>query len=255
MSPSRLALLLCALVGLLLASCASSPDKRILQHLNQDGFGKRYTGNAEEENYVTVGDTIEWSDSVNATNRGNGSVDIDGTVIVPEVGAVYIAGLTRTEVEALLTQKLAPYYTRTEILVKIKTQPKQFWIFGEVASAGPKPLKGDYTIFEAVMTSSPKDHTANLGRVKLIRADPQDPMVMSVNINDMLRSGDSTFNVHVQENDIIVVPPTMLAQIGYFIADIVTPFTTVFASVFQGLFSIANFSKFSNNNAIGGGIF
>lgn len=234
------------------AACRSAPDKRLLQYLNEDGFGRRYTGNAQQENYVTLGDKVTWLDAVNDANRGNGTVDIDGTIIVPECGAVSVAGFTRSEIEALLTQKLAPYYQRTEIQVQIVTKPKNYFVFGEVGTPGPKPLPGDWTIFDAVMTSGPKDHTANLARVKLIRADPQDPFVSVLNVSDMLRTGDSTFNVQIQENDIVIVPPTLLAQLGYFIGDLVTPFTTVFASVFQSLFAVANFNNFSkySNNGI-----
>ena len=44
--PARLA----ALVGLVaLAACSSSPDKRVLQYLNTDGFGKRYVGNSFQD--------------------------------------------------------------------------------------------------------------------------------------------------------------------------------------------------------------
>jgi protein involved in polysaccharide export with SLBB domain len=239
--------LLCAL-----GACRSAPDKRLLQYLNEDGFGRRYKGNAEQENYVTLGDGVTWVDAVNAANRGTGKVDIDGTIIVPECGAVSVAGFTRSEIEALLTQKLAPYYQRTEIQVQITTKAKTYYVFGEIAQVGAKPLPGDWTIFDAVMTSGPKDHTANLGRVKLIRADPQDPFVSVLNVADMLRTGDSTFNVLIQENDIVIVPPTLLAQVGYFIGDLVTPFTTVFATVFQSLFAINNFNNFGkfNNNGI-----
>jgi hypothetical protein len=44
-----------------------------------------------------------------------------------------------------------------------------------VATQGEQPFPGDLTIFEAVMRASPTKDTANLGRVRLIRADPQDP--------------------------------------------------------------------------------
>ena len=100
-----------ALQSVALTGCTSySPDKRILQHLNTDGFGKRYTGNAEEENYLTIGDRVTYVDSFNPELLASEVVDIDGTIIVPEVGAVNVAGLTRTEVEALLTQKFSPYF-------------------------------------------------------------------------------------------------------------------------------------------------
>jgi protein involved in polysaccharide export with SLBB domain len=247
------------LVGLLLLAatlaCQSPPDKRLLQYLNTQGFGKRYTGNAEEENYVTLGDSVVWQDLLNKEVRGNARVDIDGTIIVDEVGAVVVAGTTRTEIESLLTEKLAPYYQRTDIRVQIQTQLKTFFVFGEVQKSGAQQFKGDLTVFEAVMDSGPKDHSANLGRVRLIRADPVDPYVATINVNDVLRTGDSTFSgMHVQENDILVVPPTMLAQVGYFLSDLIFPFTEVFKSVFQGLLSVANFNKFGQGKkGFGGG--
>ena len=73
------------------------------------------------------------------------------------------------------------------------------------------PFPGDLTVFEAVMDAMPDDRTANLGRVRLIRADPRDPLIIYVNLAEMLEVGDSTFNIHIQERDIIVVPPTILA--------------------------------------------
>ena len=49
-APAALAALraLAVLVAFLLAACNTTPDKRVLQYLNTDGFGKRYAGNAEE---------------------------------------------------------------------------------------------------------------------------------------------------------------------------------------------------------------
>lgn len=239
-----LALLLACVLG---AACRSAPDKRVLQYLVQDGFGNRYTGNAEEENYVTIGDSVTYLDQLNPDNKGQGTVEIDGTILVPELGAVSVAGHTRSEIEALLTEKLSAYYKSTDISVKIQTQGKNYFVFGEVGAKGLKPFKGDLTVFEAVMTATPTEHTANLGRVRVIRADPRDPMVIVVNVAQMLRSGDSTFNIQVQERDIIFVPPTMLAQLGYFISDLISPFTTVFKSLITALFSLNNFSNFGNN--------
>ena len=62
-----------------LAGCTSTqPDKRVLQHLVQKGFGQRYTGNAEEQNYVTLGDTILINDAFNPELSGRAeTVDIE----------------------------------------------------------------------------------------------------------------------------------------------------------------------------------
>ena len=82
------------------ASCNTTPDKRALQYLNTDGFGNRYTGNAEEENYITIGGTLApgtfWATDPDClivdVQIGNG-VDIDevGYLGRHDVGAYLVA--------------------------------------------------------------------------------------------------------------------------------------------------------------------
>jgi protein involved in polysaccharide export with SLBB domain len=231
-------------VGLLaLAACTSSPDKRVLQYLNTDGFGKRYVGNVLHDDYLTVGDEVAFQDTYNTGLSGRERIGMDGTIDFDQAGRVWVAGMTREEAEVYLTEKAAAYYTQADVKVVLATNPKQFFIFGEVGATGPQKLLGDLTLFEVVMAAGPLENSANLGRVRLIRPDPVDPLVITANIGQMLQGGDSTFNPLIQDNDIIVVPPTMLAQIGYFISDLVFPFTTVFSTVFKGLLSINNFGN------------
>jgi len=196
-----------------------------LQYLNTDGFGHRYVGNAEEENYVSLGDNVLVFDELNPEHfQGvGGVVEVDGTLLLPEVGAVHVAGLTRSQLQAYLTQIYSPYYDETDIQVQISTEGKKFYIYGEVAQEGERTLEGDVTVFEVVMAAKPNDNTANLGRVRVIRADPVDPLIIIVPVTDMLKSGDSTFNIHVQERDIIFVPPTVLAELGYFVDTLLFP--------------------------------
>ncbi len=241
--PRLVLLLLCAT----LAACNTAPDKRILQYLNTQGFGKRYSGNAEEENYVAIGDTVSITDSYNEELSVSKPVDIDGTILLPEIGAVAVAGYTRTEIEALLMEKYSPYFDLLDIKVQIVTGGKKYFIYGEVSGPGEKNFPGDLTIFEAVMNAGPSKDTANLGRVRLIRADPRDPQVYEINIGDLLENGDSTFNMHVQELDIIFVPPTMLAQLGYFLDSMLFPVKQVLSGIGGAIFSLNQLSYYNSN--------
>jgi protein involved in polysaccharide export with SLBB domain len=237
--PLRSTLVLLGLLAcLLLQACNASPDKRALQYLNTDGFGNRYSGNAEEENWVAIGDKIGIHDAFN-TDLGIEStpVDIDGTVILPELGAVVVAGLTRTQIEALLMEKYSPYYDRLDIKVRIFTSNKKYFIFGEVEQQGAQDFPGDLTLFEAIMQARPKTDSGNLGRVRLIRPDPRDPFIQYFDLSDIITRGDSTFNVHVHERDIIYVPPTMLAEFGYFIDALLFPVKFVLESFSAAIFS------------------
>ena len=241
--------LLVAVALVLLSACSTQPDKRILQHLNTAGFGKSYTGNAEEENYITIGDTLVVTDTYQpAELKANERVAIDGTVLLPEIGAVTVAGMTRTEIEAFLMDKYSPYYDLLDIHVRILSREgKFFFLYGEVQDEGRKTFEGDLTIWEAVMEAVPDDETANLGRVKLIRADPRDPFIMYVDIGQVIESGDTTFNVKVHELDIIYVPPTMLAQIGYFINTLLFPVKMVLSGLGDAVLTLTNLSNMNRN--------
>jgi polysaccharide export outer membrane protein len=177
-------------------------------------------------------------------------VDIDGTVILPELGAVVVAGLTRTQIEALLMEKYSPYYDLLDIKVRIITNSKKYFIFGEVESPGEKDFPGDLSLFQAVMQATPKTDSGNLGRIKLIRADPRDPFIQYFDISDLFTRGDSTFNVHVHERDIIYVPPTMLAEFGYFLDALLFPVKFVLTSLSSAIFS---YSALVNGGYYGGG--
>lgn len=234
-SPARRGLCAAALAAALCACASTAPDKRLLQYLNDDGFGNRYTGNAEEQNYVTIGDTISITDAYHPDLTTTQQVDVDGTVVLREIGAVHVAGQTRSELEAFLMQKYAPYYEQLDIDVMLGTGGKFFFVFGEVRQEGKQPFPGDLTVFEAVMDAMPDDRSANLGRVRVIRADPRDPLIIYVNLAEMLEIGDSTFNIHIQERDIIVVPPTFLAEVGYFLTKLLFPVTEVFRELSSSL--------------------
>jgi protein involved in polysaccharide export with SLBB domain len=238
-----------------LPACSLTPDKRVLQYLNQEGFGHRYPGNAEEENYVTVGDSFRWSDQVDKAKRnGIAKIEIDGYAFIEGIGAVHVAGMTRNQLESYLTQKFAAIYKQTDVKVDtlLTASPKIYYIFGEVPVEGPQIFKGNLTIADAVWTARPDRVRANLGRIKLIRPDPVDPLVMRLDLRPLLTFGDSTDNVIIQERDIIVVPPTMLARLGNLLSAIISPFTALFSEIIMSLFRVNQFQNFGNagNNLV-----
>jgi len=245
--------LLCIGLACLVSCSATLENKRILQYLNQSGFGKRYYGNAQEQNYVSIGDTIQFLDTYNEDVRGTQVVDIDGTILLDEVGAVYVAGFTRNELESYLTQKLSTYYVDTDVKVNIRTGGKKvYYVMGQVHRAGPFPYSGDVTLFEAVTLAAPDEFGANLGRVRLIRADPRDPLVITADVTEIWSSGDSTYNVQVHEYDIVYVPPTLLQSAADLVSGLFVPITSVFRDVFYAIFAWDNpnflFRGRRNNN-------
>lgn len=170
--------------------------------------------------FVRLGDRLELTDAYHPEElKATELVASDGTVLLPELGPVQVAGLRRDEVVALLMEKYSEYYDHLDLQVRIVPARKSFFLFGEVADNGPREFEGDMTIWEAVMLNRPDMRTANLGSVRLIRPDPLVPAQITVDIARMNATGDSSLNVHVQEGDLVYVPrafsvPELLAQAG-----------------------------------------
>ncbi|MCP5021921.1 MAG: hypothetical protein GY930_09085 [bacterium] len=249
--PSRKPLLWFGLLAFMLSACSAtvSPDRRILQHLNTYGYGKAYAGNFLEESYATIGDTVEYKEKNHPDDEIEGSqvVQPDGTITVQEIGTVHVAGLTRSEIATFLSERMSLYYTDSAVIaVTISARDKQYFIMGEVGSEGAQTLAGELNVFDAILKASPEKSSANLGRVRLIRMDPVDPLIIPINFNDMLR-GDSTYNVSIRENDIIYVPPTMLAQFAYFLDDLLFPVKQVIRGL-GGAFFNTRRTNGSNNS-------
>jgi protein involved in polysaccharide export with SLBB domain len=206
--------LVLALFGL--ASC-SSPAQRVDPQASRSEPREPSAALVEQaEEFASIGDTLLISDSCNPAELTlRKKIDVDGTILLPELGAVAVAGYTRAELRKLLTEKWSPYFPRLDIEVEIaKTCTRKYFIYGEVGSPGEKPILGDLTLFEAVMQAGPSTSAADLGRVRLIRADPRDPSVFEVDLRERLRERGRSPGLAVCELDIIYVPPTLVAQFG-----------------------------------------
>lgn len=97
----------------------------------------------------------------------------------------------------------------TEEPAPLEGQGQKCFVVGRVENPGPHRFHGDLTLFEAIMQATPKPDAGNLGRVRLIRADPRDPFVEVFDLSGVFLRGDSTSNVHVHEGDVIDVQSTI----------------------------------------------
>lgn len=230
------ALVLMACLGA--QGCNHGATKRTTQYLNSDGFGKDYVGNPAEEAYAKPGDSIQIADQAHPEDLDLvAQIDFDGTVLLPEIGRINIAGFSRSEIEATLIQRYSSYYVDPpRIVVQVTTSSLEYYVVGEVRQEGAFTLKPNMTIFEAVLEAVPNQDSANLGRILLIRPDPIEPLRISFNMRDFVPGGDSTRNLPLRENDIVYVPPTLVAEFGYFLRAMLFPVTTVFQALGGALF-------------------
>ena len=157
----------------------------------------------------------------------------DGTVHLKLLGEVRVAGLTTHEVASKLQRELRAYYLDPTVYVTLaRTSSRVFYLFGEVAgngggldrSAASRPITGRDTVLN-VLTKYPPTHNAWLSQIKVIRPGPtpSQNQEMIIDFSRMMVRGDLRKNVLLQEGDILYVPPTPLAWIGYRIQELLQP--------------------------------
>lgn len=243
-SPKPALRLLCVVAALLLSACTGVEDKRIRELLNETGFGGRAEGVATVENYVAGGDAVVFFLDTGVVSQPGyeqlallmtpQAVGIDGTIHVPYVGNVMVLGLTERELEDLVQEQLQPLFKLPlgRITARIVNRGKYFYAFGEAVREGRLAMvSGDMTVFEAIALVQPTQ-LANLGRIRLVRPDAQNPLTVVVNFREMVLTGNTTFNIPIQNNDILYIPPTFFGTLTRFVEKLLAPLAVVTRALF-----------------------
>jgi len=220
------------LVGLAtLASCGSYEDKRIRELKHEKGFGSRAHGDATRENYLGGFDLVQFIVPPEVLLQPGAEqlaslsvpqpVGLDGTIYVPLVGPVYALGKTEAELAALVSAQLRILQFDVDLQARVQGT-KFFYAIGEVRLKGPIPLNPDLTLIDAIFKSGWTE-LANLGRVYLIRPDAEHPLVIDVNLREMLTTGYTASNFQIRERDILYVPPTFLGLVARLLQRLLQP--------------------------------
>lgn len=178
----------------------------------------------------------------------NASVAIaaNGTVHVKLLGEVRVAGLTAREIASKLRRELEAYYIDPEVHVSvIRAENRVFYLFGEVSggrgggiggggsgrSASSVRITGRDTILN-VLTKSPPSPNAWLSQIKVIRPGrtPDENQELKINFYNLIARGDMRQNILLQEGDILYVPPTPMAWIGYRVRELLQPIAPAIAA-------------------------
>lgn len=171
-------------------------------------------------------------------------VDNDGDINFPVVGKLHVAGMTKTECEDMIKEKITPYLAKTENpIVTVRTSSYRVTVIGEVGSPKVVPVTtGQMSIIEALAQAGDLSIYGKRDNVLLIREDATgEKHSYRLNLNDA-----NLFNspyYYLQQNDIVYVEPnkvkTMNSTIGssttlwFSFVGIVTSVTSLVLSVIR----------------------
>ena len=140
----------------------------------------------------------------NPTLRGY-LVDINGDIQFPVLGKVHVVGNTRSELEAILTNKIKAYVT--DAVVEVRLLNFKITVLGEVGSPGVvKVDDGRISFPELIARAGDVKYTGRRQNIVVIRQENGEKKVGYVD----LTSSDVFKNpyYYLKQNDIVYVEPT-----------------------------------------------
>jgi len=151
----------------------------------------------------------------------------DGMISIDLIGDVQAAGRTPFEIAQAIQEEIGRYKRDASVNVAVLNSPSQFvTIYGEVGSPGTFELATETRLTEAIGRVGGTRPFASLNNIRVVRTNGTNTEVISVHLAD-IKKGDLSTNLVIQEGDLIVVPPTWLARVGYAMQMIFFPFQPV----------------------------
>jgi polysaccharide export outer membrane protein len=152
------------------------------------------------------------------------SVSQAGTVTVPLVGEVAVAGRSAAEVERAVADGLQGRYLQHPRVTVAVTEyrGRQVVVTGAVSAPGPYPLRTNATTLLAALSQAGGVRDGADRQAYLVRARPRagEPQPLAVDLDALLRAGDVRYNVVVEAGDALFVPD---ADTVYVAGEVVRP--------------------------------
>ena len=210
------------LTGISCAGCAATSS-----HVDLAAFLKAHEHTASATvSRIAPGDAISISaPRVREIDGERPTIQPDGKISLELIGEVKVAGLTARETASKLEELLKPYYLDPQVRVQITRQPgKVYYVMGQVGAPGPFPYTGRDTLMHVLAMAGPTN-IAWKSRIKIIRPSPieGERREIRVNVDKMVKTGDTRQNVLLEPGDVVYVPPTPLGWIGLRIRELLDP--------------------------------
>ncbi|MDZ4141414.1 MAG: polysaccharide biosynthesis/export family protein [Methylotenera sp.] len=131
----------------------------------------------------------------------------DGSITYPLAGRVEVVGLTSTEAEKKIAEKLKPYLPDPQVSVVIdKITGNLAHVLGKVMKPGQVMMTGPMTVLDALSIAGGLDKFADRGGIKVIRNTPQGQKAIPVYYDQLIRGERLESNITLNPGDTIVVP-------------------------------------------------
>lgn len=132
----------------------------------------------------------------------------DGTISFPFIGDVRIKGMTPSEVQEVIQQRLADGYMKYPVVAVslFESRSRNFYVYGEVVQPGSYPLEANVTVLRAISIAGGFTKYGSSSRVKVLRPKQDGPgyETLKISMKDVM-DGDSEKDIVLRPGDTVVV--------------------------------------------------
>ncbi len=129
----------------------------------------------------------------------------DGSISIPEVGKIFVSGLSLDNAVNTISEKIRSIYTTVEVFTTlVSVRDIQVIIAGNVFSPGPYTLNGNSTLFHALAISGGPSDAGSFRKIDLVRGDK---VVETADFYETFINGSSSFSSRLRSGDLVFVRP------------------------------------------------
>jgi len=163
-------------------------------------------GKVTDESYVVgVADSLLISVWKEPDFSGPVVVRPDGIITVPVVGDVHVVGLTTTQVQDILTEKLKTVVTEPQVTVIVRDiKSRKVYLMGKVGRPGAIALGGHETVLQILADAGGPSQFAKPQKMYVLRTVGDHQKRIQFNYKRVLAGSEPDLELEV--GDVIVVP-------------------------------------------------
>ena len=155
-------------------------------------------------------------------------VSADGFISFPLINRLRVANLTTSEIETLISRKLAQGQFLLDAHVSVTVSEfnsKQYMVLGSVKQPGAYPLQANEHVLDAISRSGGIDFEQGGKKGMIIRSEnygtaTERKIVIRIDLPGLLKGGDQISNLALMDRDLLYIPK---AEFLYIIGQVQKP--------------------------------
>ncbi|WP_404401712.1 SLBB domain-containing protein [Idiomarina seosinensis] len=154
---------------------------------------------------VGPGDTVNIVLFGKESNTYDIEVNQDGSIIIPKLGPIQVAGLTFNETKALIRDRIKEQMIGVEAAVSLgELRSIQVFVVGEAYRSGSYTISSLSTITQALVAAG---GVSDIGSVRNIQLKRAGETIVTFDLYDLLIQGDASNDLMLQSGDVVFIPP------------------------------------------------